>query len=64
MYKSLLTNHPLVNILFTVVLVMGAMAFFDMPREQIPESNQDTGGVFAGCADHPANILDVSDRVF
>jgi multidrug efflux pump subunit AcrB len=39
MYKSLLTNHPLVNILFAVVLVMGTMAFFDMPREQDPEIN-------------------------
>src|SRR5210317_137719 len=39
MYKSLLTNHPLVNILFTVVLVMGAMSFLEMPREQDPEIN-------------------------
>ncbi len=39
MYKSLLTNHPLVNILFTVVLVMGAMSFYSMPREQDPEIN-------------------------
>jgi len=39
MLKSLLTNHPLVNILFTVVLVMGAMSFFELPREQDPEIN-------------------------
>jgi len=39
MFKSLLTNHPLVNILFTVVLVMGATSFFEMPREQDPEIN-------------------------
>ena len=39
MYKSLLTNHPLVNILFTVVLVMGLMAYLEMPREQDPEIN-------------------------
>jgi len=39
MFKSLLTNHPLVNILFVVVLVMGAMSFFSMPREQDPEIN-------------------------
>ena len=39
MFKSLLTNHPLVNILFTVVLVMGAMSFIEMPREQDPEIN-------------------------
>ncbi len=39
MFKSLLTNHPLVNILFAVVLVMGATAFMEMPREQDPEIN-------------------------
>ena len=39
MFKSLLTNHPLVNILFTVVLAMGALAYFSMPREQDPEIN-------------------------
>jgi multidrug efflux pump subunit AcrB len=39
MFKSLLTNHPLVNILFTVVLVMGVISFFEMPREQDPEIN-------------------------
>ncbi len=39
MYKSLLTNHPLVNILFTVVLVMGATSYMEMPREQDPEIN-------------------------
>jgi multidrug efflux pump subunit AcrB len=39
MFKSLLTNHPLVNILFSVVLVMGAISFMEMPREQDPEIN-------------------------
>ncbi|HKJ16281.1 MAG TPA: efflux RND transporter permease subunit [Xanthomonadales bacterium] len=39
MFKSLLTNHPLVNILFTVVLLMGALSYFDLPREQDPEIN-------------------------
>ena len=37
--ERLLTNHPLVNILFTVVLVMGALSYFSMPREQDPEIN-------------------------
>lgn len=37
--KSLLTNHPLVNILFTVVIAMGAMSYVTMPREQDPEIN-------------------------
>ncbi len=39
MLKSLLTNHPLVNILFTVVLAMGLMSYNSMPREQDPEIN-------------------------
>ena len=39
MYKSLLTNHPLVNILFVVVMMMGLLAYFSMPREQDPEIN-------------------------
>jgi len=37
--KSLLTNHPLVNILFTVVVAMGLMSYSSMPREQDPEIN-------------------------
>ncbi|NRB71439.1 MAG: efflux RND transporter permease subunit, partial [Xanthomonadales bacterium] len=39
MFKKLLTNHPLVNILFTVVLVMGALSYLSLPREQDPEIN-------------------------
>ena len=39
MFKSLLTNHPLVNILFTVVLLMGTLSYIEMPREQDPEIN-------------------------
>ena len=35
----LLTNFPLVNILFSVVLIMGTLAFVQMPREQDPEIN-------------------------
>ncbi len=37
--RTLLTNHPLVNILFTVVLIMGALSYLEMPREQDPEIN-------------------------
>ncbi|HKX55090.1 MAG TPA: efflux RND transporter permease subunit, partial [Xanthomonadales bacterium] len=39
MLKNLLTNHPLVNILFVVVVVLGAMSYSSMPREQDPEIN-------------------------
>jgi len=37
--RTLLTNHPLVNILFTVVLTMGVLSYLQMPREQDPEIN-------------------------
>ena len=39
MLKSLLTNHPLVNILFLVVFMMGLISYLTMPREQDPEIN-------------------------
>jgi multidrug efflux pump subunit AcrB len=39
MLKRILTNHPLVNILFTVVVLMGLMSYMIMPREQDPEIN-------------------------
>ena len=38
-YRTLLTNHPLVNILFAVVLLMGILSYLQMPREQDPEIN-------------------------
>jgi multidrug efflux pump subunit AcrB len=38
-YRTLLTNHPLVNILFSVVLIMGVISYLQMPREQDPEIN-------------------------
>ena len=38
-YRTMLTNHPLVNILFTVVLIMGVVSYLQMPREQDPEIN-------------------------
>ncbi|MDZ7643597.1 MAG: efflux RND transporter permease subunit [Woeseiaceae bacterium] len=37
--RTLLTNHPLVNILFGVVLLLGALSYLQMPREQDPEIN-------------------------
>ena len=37
--RTLLTNHPLVNILFAVVLMLGLVSYLQMPREQDPEIN-------------------------
>jgi multidrug efflux pump subunit AcrB len=38
-YRTLLTNHPLVNITVCVILVMGGLSYLQMPREQDPEIN-------------------------
>lgn len=38
-YRQLLENHPLANIAFAVVLLLGAFAYLTMPREQDPEIN-------------------------
>lgn len=35
--RTLITNHPLANILFVVVILLGAYAYFELPREQDPE---------------------------
>jgi multidrug efflux pump subunit AcrB len=37
--RSMISNHPLANIAFVVVIVMGALAYLGMPREQDPEIN-------------------------
>ena len=39
LYRQLLENHPLANITFLVVVLMGAFAYLTMPREQDPEIN-------------------------
>lgn len=38
-FEGLIRNHPLANITFLVVIVMGLMAYLTMPREQDPEVN-------------------------
>lgn len=37
--KALITNHPLANIAFAVVILMGLLSYDRMPREQDPEIN-------------------------
>lgn len=39
LYRKLLENHPLANIAFAVVLMLGVLAYLTMPREQDPEIN-------------------------
>lgn len=38
-FERLIRNHPLANIAFVVVLVMGFLAYANLPREQDPEVN-------------------------
>ncbi|HRD67975.1 MAG TPA: efflux RND transporter permease subunit [Candidatus Competibacter sp.] len=37
--QALITNHPLANIAFVVVILMGLLSYTHMPREQDPEIN-------------------------
>ncbi len=37
--RALITNHPLANIAFVVVMLMGLISYLGMPREQDPEIN-------------------------
>ncbi|GAB3183257.1 efflux RND transporter permease subunit [Hydrogenophaga aquatica] len=37
--RTLITNHPLANIAFVVVLLLGLFSYRQMPREQDPEIN-------------------------
>ncbi|MDM7457206.1 MAG: efflux RND transporter permease subunit [Tepidimonas sp.] len=37
--RALITNHPLANIAFVVILLMGLLAYLQMPRERDPEIN-------------------------
>jgi multidrug efflux pump subunit AcrB len=37
--RVLLSNHPLANIAFAVVLLLGVVSYLTMPREQDPEIN-------------------------
>ncbi|MEZ5729738.1 MAG: efflux RND transporter permease subunit [Burkholderiaceae bacterium] len=39
LFESLLRNHPLANICFVVVLLVGALGYAQLPREQDPEIN-------------------------
>jgi multidrug efflux pump subunit AcrB len=38
-YARLIDNHPLANIAFAVVLLLGVLSYLGMPREQDPEIN-------------------------
>jgi multidrug efflux pump subunit AcrB len=38
-FRLLLANHPLANILFAVVMLLGLVSYVTMPREQDPEIN-------------------------
>ena len=46
-YSRLIQNHPLANIAFAVVIVMGALAYLAMPREQVTGEIEIGGGRIA-----------------
>lgn len=39
LYARFITNHPLANVSFAVILMLGVLSYLDMPREQDPEIN-------------------------
>ena len=59
--RSLIGNHPLANIAFVVVIVMGLLAYAQMPREQDPEIN--FNWVNISTALPGASAADVEERV-
>lgn len=58
---ALIRNHPLANIGFAVVIVLGMLAFASMPREQDPEIN--FNWVNVSTALPGASAADVEDRI-
>ena len=59
--RSLIENHPLANIAFVVVIVMGILAYSNMPREQDPEIN--FNWVNISTALPGASAADIEERV-
>jgi len=39
LYARFITNHPLANVTFVVVLLLGLLSYLNLPREQDPEIN-------------------------
>lgn len=39
LYARLITNHPLANVSFVVILLLGLLGYLNLPREQDPEIN-------------------------
>ena len=39
LYARLITNHPLANVSFVVILLLGVLGYLNLPREQDPEIN-------------------------
>lgn len=59
--RTLITNHPLANIAFVVIIMMGVLAYLKMPREQDPEIN--FNWVNISTALPGASAADVEDRI-
>ena len=59
--ERLISNHPLVNIAFAVVIAMGVVAYLGLPREQDPEIN--FNWVNVSTALPGASASDVEERV-
>ena len=58
---ALIRNHPLANIAFAVVIIMGTLSYLSMPREQDPEIN--FNWVNVSTALPGASAADIEERV-
>lgn len=61
MIRSLLRNHVLTNLTFVLVLVLGAFAYFQLPREQEPAVNFNWVVVYTAWPG--ASAIDVEKRL-
>ncbi|MGB0135437.1 efflux RND transporter permease subunit [Dokdonella sp.] len=59
--RSMIENHPLANIAFVVVIIMGALAYANMPREQDPEINFNWVNIVTALPG--ASAVDIEERV-
>lgn len=59
--RSMIENHPLANIAFVVVIIMGALAYANMPREQDPEINFNWVNIVTALPG--ASAADIEERV-
>ena len=69
--RVLLTNHPLVNILFVVVLIMGFVSyaqicytFVEVSFREFAKAHENIGHILSRATTYEFNVVYVSQRIF